>query len=53
MLDVEQKMGEPDVQDDSEMLATFQRQRCKDIGLIIFGFTLQEVQIEAIHSVFY
>lgn len=30
-----------------------QRQRCKDIGPIIFGFTLLEAQVDAICTLFY
>lgn len=30
-----------------------QKKRCKDVGLVVFGFTLQEVQINAIHMIFY
>lgn len=29
------------------------RQRCKDVGLIIFGFTLQEAQVDALYTLFY
>lgn len=29
------------------------RQRCKDVGLIIFGFTLQEAQVDARYTLFY
>lgn len=29
------------------------RQRCKDAGLIIFGFTLQEAQVDALYTLFY
>lgn len=30
-----------------------QRTRCKELGLIVFGFTLHEAQIEAIHTLYY
>lgn len=37
----------------SEALITRQRQRCKDMGMSIFGFVLQKAQVDAIHTLFY
>ena len=34
-------------------LATYQRQRCKAIGQVIFRFVLHDAQIEAIWTLFY
>lgn len=36
-----------------EELIICQKQRCRDVGLIIFGFMLQEAQVEAIWTLFY
>lgn len=36
-----------------KQLVARQRQRCKDAGFVIFGFTLQEAQIDAICTIFY
>ncbi|MCJ1349882.1 hypothetical protein MMC31_008125, partial [Peltigera leucophlebia] len=34
-------------------LVARQRQRCKDARLVIFGFTLQEAQVDAMCTIFY
>lgn len=38
---------------DREELIARRRQRCKDVGLSVFGFTLQEAQVDAIYTIFY
>lgn len=38
---------------DGDALKTRQRSRCREIGLIVFGFTLHEAQIDAICTLFY
>lgn len=37
---------------DDELMAK-QRQQCKQVGLVIFGFTLQEAQVDAVWTLFY
>lgn len=37
---------------DKELIAR-QRQRCKDIGWLVFSFTLQGAQVDAIYTIFY
>lgn len=36
-----------------EELAACQRQNCKDIGMIVFGFALREVQVDVVWNLFY
>ena len=36
-----------------DALQTRQKSRCKELGLIVFGFTLHEAQVEAIHTLFF
>lgn len=36
-----------------EKLITRQKQRCRDVGLIAFGFALKEAQVDAIWTLFY
>lgn len=36
-----------------DKLIVYHHWGCKDVGLIIFGFTLQEVQIDALYTLFY
>lgn len=38
---------------DRKALIGCRRQHCKNIGLSVFGFTLQEAQIDAIYTLFY
>lgn len=46
------------IEDEKDNLArqeivTHQKQRCRDIGLIVFSFTLRDAQVEAIQTLFY
>lgn len=36
-----------------DKLVARQRQRCKQVGSVIFGFTLQEAQVDAVWTLFY
>ena len=36
-----------------DTLQAHQRSRCKELGLIVFGYTLHEGQIDAIHTLYY
>lgn len=36
-----------------DKLVVRQRQRCKQVGSVIFGFTLQEAQVDAVWTLFY
>ena len=38
---------------EGKKLVACQRQHCKDMGLIVFGFTLQKAQVDAIYILFY
>lgn len=38
---------------EKEALVTCQKQRCRDIGQIVFGFILRDAQVEAIWTLFY
>lgn len=38
--------------EEDELIACH-RQKCKDAGLIIFGFTLQKAQVDALYTLFY
>ena len=36
-----------------DALQARQKSRCKELGLIVFGFTLHDAQVEAIHTLFF
>ena len=38
---------------EGDALQAHQRSRCKELGLIVFGYTLHEGQIDAIHTLYY
>lgn len=38
---------------EGEALIARRRQRCKDMGMSIFGFALQEAQVDALYTLFY
>ena len=44
---------EKETSENQEDLVLRQKQRCKEIGLVVFGFTLRDAQVDAIWTLFY